>query len=459
MQEAVRAQMRYWGANLQEGDVLASNHPQLAGGVHLPHITVITPVFQDSKPLFFVASRGHHSDVGGITPGSMPPHSKTLQEEGAAIVAFKLVENAQFQEEGISEILKASGSRNLKDNIGDLRAQTAANNRGVNLMKELIEEYSLKVVQAYMAHIQKNAELAVREMLKRFSLNQGLSEVGTVEAEDFLDDGTPIQLAITINRGDGSATFDFEGTGPEVYGNLNAPPSVTMSAIIYCLRCLIPGHDIPLNQGCLVPISVNIPQGSILYASTGAAVVGGNVLTSQRVTDVILKAFKAAAASQGCMNNLTFGDKTMGYYETIAGGAGAGPSWHGCSGVHTHMTNTRITDPEILERRYPVILNKFALRPCSGGEGLFHGGDGVIRELEFRKDLTVSILSERRAFQPFGLEGGHPGARGLNLLKFADDQRTISLGGKNSVNVRKGDRLTIMTPGGGGFGEKLQNKI
>ena len=219
-----------------------------------------------------------------------------------------------------------------------------------------------------------------------------MQEVDVASAEDFLDDGTPIRLAVTIDRRTGSAIFDFAGTGPEIYGNLNAPPAVTASAIIYCLRCLLPDIDIPLNQGCLNPIEIRIPPQCILNPSAGAAVVGGNVLTSQRVTDVVLKAFKACAASQGCMNNLTFGDTTMGYYETIAGGAGAGPTWHGCSGVHTHMTNTRITDPEILERRYPVILRQFSLRKGSGGEGHFHGGDGVIRELQFTKVQCRSLI-------------------------------------------------------------------
>ncbi|CAM9925903.1 unnamed protein product, partial [Heterosigma akashiwo] len=394
MQEAVKYQLAYWGADLREGDVLVSNHPQLAGGAHLPDITVITPVFREGhsegeKPVFFVAARGHHSDVGGITPGSMPPHSKTLEDEGTAIIAFKLVKDGKFQEEGVRALLAAGGARDLRDNIGDLRAQTAACARGAALLRELCGEFGLATVQAYMGFIQENAEAAVRSMLRTFSLAQGLPEVGTVSAEDFLDDGTPIRLAITIDRRDGSAKFDFEGTGPEVYGNLNAPPSVTMSAVIYCLRCLLPGHDIPLNQGVLKPIDLRIPEGSVLNPSSTAAVVGGNVLTSQRVTDVVLRCFGAAAASQGCMNNLTFGNKKMGYYETIAGGAGAGPGWHGASGVHTHMTNTRITDRKSWERRYPVILKKFGLRPNSGGKGKFNGGDGVIRELEFRTDLQV----------------------------------------------------------------------
>lgn len=282
-----------------------------------------------------------------------------------------------------------------------------------------------------------------------------MAEVDAVRAEDFLDDGTKIALEVTIDRRDGSAIFDFTGTGHEIYGNLNAPPAVTASAIIYCLRCLLPETDIPLNQGCLTPIQIIIPTQSILNPSPRAAVVGGNVLTSQRVTDVVLRAFRACAASQGCMNNLTFGDATMGYYETIAGGAGAGPTWQGCDAVHTHMTNTRITDVEILERRYPVIVRQFAVRRGSGGAGKHRGGDGVIRELQFTRPLTVSILSERRAFQPYGLAGGAPGARGMNLLQINDGDRarTVNLGGKNTVQIQRGDRLIIHTPGGGGYGE------
>ena len=322
-----------------------------------------------------------------------------------------------------------------------------------------------------MQHIQSSAEEAVRNMLKDFSQSRSLPEIGSVSAEDFLDDGTPICLKITINRKDGSAVFDFDGTGHEIFGNLNAPPAVTASAVIYCLRCLLSGSvDIPLNQGCLKPIEIRIPQNSILNPSPEAAVVGGNVLTSQRVTDVVLRAFEACAASQGCMNNLTFGDATMGYYETIAGGAGAGPTWHGASGVHTHMTNTRITDPEILERRYPVLLRQFSLREGSGGVGMYRGGDGVIRELEFLRvqivliiyinalqPLVVSILSERRAFQPYGMCGGGFATRGMNLLHRAattptETRRTVNLGGKNTVSVNKGDCLVILSPGGGGYG-------
>ncbi|OQR91721.1 5-oxoprolinase [Achlya hypogyna] len=466
MQQAVRFQMEYWGDDIVEGDVLVSNHPQLAGGSHLPDITVMTPVFENGKIVFFVASRGHHADIGGIAPGSMPPLSKCLAEEGAAIVAFKLVDgrSGQFQEAGITDILlqkgkvdslgrPAIGTRNLRDNLSDLKAQVAANQKGVHLMQDLIREYTLRVVTAYMTFIQETAEQAVRTMLHEFSLAQGLPEVGSVSAEDFMDDGTRLALKITIDRRNDSAIFDFTGTGAEVYGNINAPPAVTYSAIIYCLRCLLIGDDLPLNQGCLTPIEVIFPKdGSILNPSSTAAVVGGNVLTSQRVTDVIFLAFRAAAASQGCMNNLTFGSDTLGgYYETIAGGAGAGPHWHGRSGVHTHMTNTRITDPEILEKRFPVLLESFGLRPHSGGAGRFTGGDGVVRALKFLEPMTVSILSERRAFQPYGLEGGGPGARGINLLTYPDG-RVVNLGGKNTVHVTPGDVLTIQSPGGGGYG-------
>lgn len=342
------------------------------------------------------------------------------------------------------------GSRNLKDCISDLRAQVAANQKGITLVSELIAEYGLRVVHAYMHHIQANAEVAVREMLVAYSLAKGLPEVGSVQATDYMDDGSPISLTITIDRSKRSAEFDFTGTGAEVYGNTNAPRAVTYSAIIYTLRCLV-GQDVPLNQGCLAPITIKIPEGSLLHPSPTAAVVGGNVLTSQRVVDVVLKAFGACAASQGCMNNLTLGDDHFGYYETICGGAGAGPSWHGRSGVHTHMTNTRITDVEIFERRYPVVVRAFSLRNGSGGAGAHRGGDGVVRELQFRKPLLVSILSERRAFRPYGLEGGEAGAPGANTVLRADG-RKLNLGGKNTIPVVAGERLRIETPGGGGFG-------
>ncbi len=465
MSEAVKAQIRLQNHDFREGDVLVSNHPA-AGGSHLPDITVITPVLRDGKPIFFVASRGHHADIGGISPGSMPPFSRQLAEEGACIMSFKLVRGGIFQEEGISGLLREpgqrprkegeaaiSGTRTLADNLSDLKAQVAANRKGIELIEEMIKRYSLEVVQAYMEHVQHSAEIAVRSSLKQLAdgyRNEGKEAV--IRAEDFMDDGTRIALCLTINRRDGSAVFDFSGTGLQVWGNTNAPLAVTKSAILYALRCLIK-EDLPLNHGCLIPITLKVEEGSLLNPDPEAAVVGGNVLTSQRVVDVILKAFGVAAASQGCMNNLTFGSPEFGYYETIGGGAGAGPHWHGQSGVHTHMTNTRITDPEILERRYPVLLRRFSLRLHSGGEGLYRGGDGLVREIEFLAPLNVAILSERRVFAPYGLKGGGCGARGRNTFIRADG-RTIHLGGKNEILAGPGDRLRVETPGGGGWGKK-----
>ncbi len=462
MSDAVRRQIELQGNQLREGDVLVSNHP-IAGGSHLPDITVITPVWRDGRPIFFVASRGHHADIGGISPGSMPPFSRKLLEEGVCIKSFKLVENGVFNEEGITELLlepgtlprgpgeaSMSGARQLSDNLSDLKAQVAANQRGIDLLLEMVEHYSLDVVQAYMQHIQANAEAAVRQMLTDLSEREGLKKVDSLSAQDFLDDGSPIVLKITIDRRDGSAVFDFTGTGPELWGNLNAPRAVTNSAILYGLRCLIP-QDIPLNQGCLNPIKVIVPEGTLLSPSEHAAVVGGNVLTSQRVTDVILRAFHACAASQGCTNNFTFGNERFGYYETIGGGAGAGASWHGQSGVHTHMTNTRITDPEILERRFPVMLREFSIRQGTGGDGKFRGGDGLVREVEFLEPLNAAILSERRVYAPYGLDGGEPGTCGRNLF-LRNDGTTLSLGGKNEIHAEAGERFRIETPGGGGYG-------
>jgi 5-oxoprolinase (ATP-hydrolysing) len=469
MSEAVRQQVKLQGKTLKEGDVLLTNHP-IAGGSHLPDMTVVTPVWQNRKAIFYIANRGHHADIGGISPGSMPPFSRTLEEEGACIKTFKIVENGIFNEAGITELLQApgkivrkpgepaiSGTRLLSDNLSDLKAQVAANQRGIDLLLEMVEHFTLEtapglpVVQAYMHHIQSNAEEAVRNMLKALSVREGLAEVDTVEANDFLDDGSEIVLRLTIDRRDGSAIFDFSGTGPEIWGNLNAPRAVTHSAILYSLRCLI-DQEIPLNQGCLNPIQVIIEDGSLLAPSENAAVVGGNVLTSQRITDVILKAFRACAASQGCMNNFTFGSEKFGYYETMGGGAGAGPDWHGQSGVHTHMTNTRITDPEILERRYPVMLREFSIRKNSGGSGKFNGGDGLVREVEFLEPLNAAILSERRVHQPYGLNGGESGKSGRNIF-FRKDGKTLFLGGKNEIRAEAGDRIRIETPGGGGYGK------
>lgn len=443
MSEAVRKQFELHKKSLKAGDVLVTNHP-LTGGSHLPDITVITPILNSNKtPLFFVANRGHHADIGGISPGSMPPFSTNLAEEGACIKSFKLVENGAFQEGGIVKLLK--GSRCLSDNISDLKAQVAANQKGIELLNEMIEQQSLELVQQYMKHIQNNAEAVVRSALKDLSQRQGTH----LKAEDQLDDGHRIALSLSIDPLKGEAVFDFTESDDQMQSNCNAPRAVTHSAVLYALRCLV-NQDIPLNSGCLIPVKILLREGSLLAPSEEAAVVGGNVLTSQRIVDVVLKAFRVAAASQGCMNNLTFGNSAFGYYETIGGGAGAGPTWSGQSGVHTHMTNTRITDPEILEKRYPVILREFALRNGSGGAGAFAGGDGLIRDIEFQAPMNVAILSERRSCAPYGMEGGQPGQCGVNTLI---KKKTITnLGGKAEFKALPGDRIRIQTPGGGGWG-------
>ncbi|GAA6047784.1 hypothetical protein JCM3770_001776 [Rhodotorula araucariae] len=489
MSFAVRYQINLLKGNLHEGDVILTNHP-VAGGSHLPDITVITPVFRGGEIVFFTASRGHHADIGGIIAGSMPPTSKTIFDEGAQIKSFKVVDRGEYQRDELVRLLVdepaqypgCSGTRCLSDVESDLKAQIAANNKGVALINLLNDEYGLETVQEYMLHIRDNAELAVRNLLKEVAQRAGTNELRAI---DHLDDGTPIALHVTINADEGSAVFDFEGTGDEIFGNLNAPVSVTYSAIIYCLRAMV-DQEIPLNQGCLAPITVKLPPGCCLDPSDTAAVVGGNVCTSQRVTDVVLRAFEAAAASQGCCNNLTFGQggkneqgeqvAGWGYYETIAGGSGAGATWEGTSGVHTHMTNTRITDPEILERRYPTILHQFSLREGSGGKGQHCGGDGVVREIEFLEPIQCSILSERRVYRPYGLRGGESGQNGLNLwLKLPREEdgdlprdggaegnpltaRRINLGGKATVRMGRGDRIVVCTPGGGGWGRAGDEK-
>ncbi|KAK8126665.1 hydantoinase B/oxoprolinase [Apiospora kogelbergensis] len=466
MSTCVRTQAKIWEGKLKKGDVIISNHPSY-GGTHLPDITLLMPAFNEKgdKILFYAASRAHHADIGGITAGSMPPHSRELYQEGAAIKSEKIVSEGKFNEERIIELLYSepakypgcSGTRCLADNLNDLRAQVSANQKGISLIEALIDEYGEDTVQFYMVNIQQNAENCVRDLLKKVYKR---FEGQDLSAEDFMDDGSPIRLRVTIDPDKGEAIFDFEGTGPEVYGNINAPEAVTFSAIIYC-----------------------------------AAVVGGNVLTSQRVTDVIFRAFQACAASQGDCNNLTFGFggnlsgreevKGFGYYETIAGGSGAGPHWEGTSGVHTHMTNTRITDSEVFERRYPVLLRQFSLRAGSGGRGQHRGGDGVVRDIEFLIPVQVSILSERRVYRPYGLAGGEDAQCGLNVwvrrVAKADpekdlarqqghvqeeeddkpaefEERYINLGAKNSAPMKPGDRIIINTPGGGGWGKLARRR-
>ncbi|GAA5982313.1 hypothetical protein JCM5350_006140 [Sporobolomyces pararoseus] len=459
------------GNGIVEGDVLLSNSPT-AGGSHLPDITVITPVFSKGEIVFFTASRGHHADVGGISPGSMSPLATTIFQEGARIESFKIVRKGVYDSEGLRKRLidepasypGSSGSRSYADVESDLKAQIAANHKGIQLINSLIEEWGLPIVQRYMGFITDNAEQAVRSLLKRTVEKLGRS---TLHAIDYMDDGTAIELNITIST-EGDAVFDFTGTGFESWSSLNAPFAVAASSVIYCLRALV-NQPIPLNSGCLRPIDLRIPEGTILNPSSTAAVVGGNVTTSQRVTDVILLAFSACSASQGCCNNLTFGTEGFGFYETVAGGTGAGDGWHGTT-CHSGSTNTRITDVEIMERRYPVVIREFSIREGSGGKGQFNGGNGVVRDLEFTiPDVTVSILSERRVRAPYGMAGGEEGGRGKNTwvkqrraedgdLKEGAGPRYINLGPRNTVKFGKGDRFILHTPGGGGYGSKSNAK-
>ena len=419
------------------GAVYASNDPD-AGGSHLPDVTVVTPVHDRAGKLaFFTASRGHHADVGGITPGSMPPFATALAEEGVVLRHVPIVRGGVFDREGILRVLGAGAhpARRPLDNVADLEAQVAAGRAGARLVEEAIDRYGDDAI-GYMGRVQEHAARLVGRAI-------GALPDGEHRFADTLDDGTPIAVSVRI-RGERIA-IDFTGTGPEHPGNLNAPRAVTVAAVLYAMRCLV-GEAIPLNAGCLAPVELIVPPGTILSPSPGRAVSGGNVETSQRVVDVLLAALGLAAASQGTMNNLTFGGPDLAYYETICGGAGATPRAPGASAVHTHMTNTRITDPEVLEARFPVRLRRFAIRRGSGGDGLHPGGDGVVRELELLAPVHVSIVSERRRTSPFGLAGGLPGAPGRNRLDGAD------LGGHASVDAGSGAVLIIETPGGGGWG-------
>ena len=431
------------------GDVFITNDP-FHGGSHLPDVTVVTPVFgADNEIRFFVASRAHHAEIGGIAPGSMPAFSQNLAEEGVLIRSFKIVEAGESQIEKLRRLLLDAPfpTRNVDDNLTDALAQIAANQTGCQQLDNLIKDYSWLVVSAYMQHIQTAAEKKTRAALENLGN-------GNRNYRDHLDDGSQIQVSIAID-GD-NATLDFTGTGSVLPNNFNANRAIVSAAILYCLRCLI-DEEIPLNEGVLKPVTIVLPECFLnppVHADPAkcAAVACGNVETSQRIVDVVLGAFGLAAASQGTMNNLLFGDSTFGYYETICGGAGATKNFDGASAVHTHMTNTRLTDPEILESRYPVRVERFSIRQQSGGLGKHRGGDGIVRVLRFLKPLQVSLLTQRRGpYAPYGVVGGKPGKLGGNKLLRADGQ-TLNLGSVASLQVVQGDMLTIETPGGGGYG-------
>ena len=467
MQYAIEYQHKLWKGRLKPGDVLLSNHPE-AGGTHLPDLTVITPVFDKNEVVFYVASRGHHQDIGGIGITAMIPNSKELWQEGVSIKSFKVVKEGAFDEDGIRELFEipakftgSSATRNIENNISDLKAQVSANQRGINLLYDLIKEYGFPLVEYNMKSIRKNAENVVRDFLR----NQArINSNKIISAVDYFDDGTPIKVQIKIDGEKGEAFFDFEGTGEEVYGCMNSPPSITYSCVIYVLRCLI-DKDIPLNQGCLTPCTFNIPKGSILNPTEFVAVCGSTI-SGQRITDVILKAFGSCAASQGCANSFGFGtggkdpltgesQKGFTYAEAIGGGVGAGPWGCGADACNVHCTNTRTTDIEIIEARTPVIITEWKIRKGSGGKGRYYGGNGCVREIEARIPLRVSILSERRVFAPYGLEGGEDGARGLNFWfrkKEDGSYAKTRIGSKEIFHVSTGDRVQINTPGGGGYG-------
>ncbi len=446
MSSTVKALLSRSQDTIYPGDVFISNAPY-EGGSHLPDITVITPYIEDGVIRYITASRGHHADIGGITPGSMPPDSTRLSEEGTLITMQRAVSRGHFEEQSLTRLLKAGGARRPAENIADIKAQIAANQKGISLLQDADRHYSPAVITAYMSHLQQVSAIAIRDKLKSLCSTDSLR----LHAKDFMDDGSVIALELNIDAKSGDARFDFSKSADQSLSNQNAPLSITYSAVIYALRCLI-DEELPLNGGFLRPIEIISRKGSILDPDDRAAVVGGNVTTSQRIVDVIFQAFGNVADSCGCMNNLTFGNEDFGYYETIGGGSGAGEGFDGTSGVHTHMTNTRITDPEILEQRYPVVLEQFSLRDGSGGEGHWKGGDGLVRIIRFDESMDVSLLSERRHLSPHGAAGGEDGQKGQNLL--IRNNTTELLEGKVSFKTEKGDRLVINTPGGGGYGKK-----
>ncbi|MEI6985611.1 MAG: hydantoinase B/oxoprolinase family protein [Rhodospirillaceae bacterium] len=453
MGESVRAVLAGATDGMGPGDVFMLNDPY-HGGTHLPDITVVTPVFDDGGPgtpgrnlLFIVASRGHHADIGGTTPGSMPPDSRSIDDEGVLISSFPLVLGGHFRATELESLLTSGPHpvRNLAQNIGDLKAQIAANEKGGHELRRLVDLYGLETVCAYMGHVQDNAAELVSEALD-------LLEDGRFAVE--LDNGARIQVKISINRDERTATVDFTGTSEQLPDNFNAPLAVTKAAVLYVFRTLI-NTDIPLNEGCLRPLRLIVPLGTMLNPSHPAAVVAGNVETSQCITDCLYGALGIMAASQGTMNNLTFGDDRHQYYETICGGSGAGSTFDGTSAVHTHMTNSRLTDPEVLEWRYPVMVEDFHIRTGSGGAGRFQGGDGTVRRIRFLQPIRAALLANRHRIPPFGLCGGYPAKPGSAWIERADGGRTMIVScGQAEMAVN--DVLVIETPGGGGYGPPCQ---
>ncbi len=456
MGESIKTVVRENAGKMQPGDVYVLNDPY-HGGTHLPDVTVITPVYLGAaahdKPLFYVGSRGHHADIGGTTPGSMPPFSTLIEEEGVQINNVKLVDRGVLREAEMIALLQSGKhpSRNPQQNMADLKAQIAANEKGVQELRKMVEQFGLDVVQAYMGHVQDNAEESVRRVITR--LKDGAFTLP-------LDNGAQIQVAIRVNAKARSAQIDFTGTSPQQTNNFNAPTAVCMAAVLYVFRTLV-DDDIPLNAGCLKPLEVIIPPGSMLNPNSPASVVAGNVETSSCITNALYGALGGMAASQCTMNNFTFGNAAHQYYETISGGSGAGAltdgegqvvgGFAGTSVVQTHMTNSRLTDPEVLEFRFPVRLESYEIREGSGGKGQWTGGNGGVRRVRFLEDMTASILSNGRKHGAFGAAGGGAGQVGINRVVRADGQ-VEELGHIGQADMRPGDVFEIHTPGGGGYG-------
>lgn len=433
--------------DLGEGDVVVTNHPA-HGGSHLPDVTLVSPVFAGGSHLGYVATRAHHAEIGGSRPGSMPPDATCLADEGVVIPPTRLVRDRDPDWEGMRRLLTEAPhpTRALEDNLADLEAMLAANSHGVGALTALVDEHGLDEVDRFMGAITERAAERMREAISEL-------EPGKRQARERLDDGTPLSVHVEVD--DETMRLDFTGTGDVHPGNLNATRAVVRSVTLYVLR-LIAGRNLPLNEGLLEPVELVIPSGLLDPPfpddpRMAPAVVGGNVETSQRLVDTLIKAFALAACSQGTMNNVLFGNDEFGYYETVCGGAGAVPGCEGESAVHTHMTNTRITDPEVLEHRYPVRLERFAVRRGSGGAGRFRGGDGVERRYLFLEPVSLSLLSQHRGEGPFGEEGGEPGAPGRQrLVRRGGDVEEIS--GIGGWDLAAGDRLVLETPGGGGWG-------
>ena len=443
MGESVQTILRLNAGQMAAGDVFMINNPY-NGGTHLPDVTVITPVFDEQGTLIFVvASRGHHADIGGKTPGSTPPDSRHISEEGIVIDNFKLVEQGILRERETRELLLSPPypCRNIEQNMADLAAQMAANATGVKELQHMIQQFGLGVVQAYMQHVQDNAEESVRRV------------IDVLQDTHFchrLDNGSEIQVAIRVDHTTRSVEVDFTGTSAQDVGNYNAPSAVCRSVVLYVFRTLV-GVDIPLNEGCMKPIRLIIPPGSMINPHYPAAVIAGNTEVSQAITEALYGALGVLAGSQGTMNNFVYGNARYQNYETICGGAGAGRGFHGASAVQTHMTNTRMTDPEVLENRFPVRVESFAIRKGSGGKGQWQGGDGVIRQLRFLEPMTVTILSSSRIQAPRGMEGGQAGQCGYNAV-MRNHGELLALQGNDSCDVQAGDVVIMHTPGGGGFG-------